>query len=132
MELMKNDEDELIEVPVGVTRGGLCEPEIRFSLIIMIILWITTSTNFMIINLYLRFIPGGVFLNFTVAALSEMVANLSAGILFTKFGPNITFAVGYTCALIGGSCLIFQNKFIDNDAIIVIFIVFAKFGASMT
>jgi hypothetical protein len=73
----------------------------------MIILWITTSVNFMIINLYLRFIPGGVYLNFTVAALSEMAANLSAGILFSKFGPNLTFGVGYAMALIGGSCLIF-------------------------
>ena len=107
MAAMLAKEDELIEVPVGVTRGGLCAPEVRFSLIIMIILWITTSVNFMIINLYLRFIPGGVYLNFTVAALSEMAANLSAGILFSKFGPNLTFGVGYTMALIGGSCLIF-------------------------
>lgn len=107
LEAMYVLEDELIEVPVGVTRGGLCAPEVRFSLIIMIILWITTSVNFMIINLYLRFIPGGVYLNFTVAALSEMAANLSAGILFSKFGPNLTFGVGYAMALIGGSCLIF-------------------------
>ena len=107
MEAMLAKEDELIEVPVGVTRSGLCAPEVRFSLIIMIILWITTSVNFMIINLYLRFIPGGVYLNFTVAALSEMAANLSAGILFSKFGPNLTFGVGYAMALIGGSCLIF-------------------------
>jgi hypothetical protein len=130
-ELMEYD-DEIIEVPVGVTRGGLCAPEIRFSLIIMIILWITTSTNFFLINLYLKFIPGGIFLNFSVAALSEMAGNLSAGILFTKFGPNITFGFGYTLALIGGSCLIFQNKFADNDALIVVFIIFAKFGASVT
>lgn len=132
MELIKNDEEEIIEVPAGVTRGGLCAPEVRFSLIIMIILWITTSTNFLIINLYLRFIPGGVYLNFSVAAISEMAGNLAAGILFTKLGPNLSFAIGYGCALIGGACLIFQNKFADNDAAIVFFVIFAKFGASLT
>ncbi len=73
----------------------------------MIILWITTSANQMIITLYLRFIPGGIYLNFTVAALAEMASNMSAGIIFSKFGPNLTFVIGYSMALIGGACLIF-------------------------
>lgn len=133
MELIaKNDEEEIVEVPAGVTQGGLCAPEVRFSLIIMIIMWITTSTNFLLINLYLRFIPGGIYLNFSVAAISEMIGNLAAGILFSKFGPKITFAFGYTCALIGGGALIFQNSFPNNDTLIVFCVVFAKFGASVT
>lgn len=100
-------------------------------MIIMIILWITTSVNFMIINLYLKYIPGGVYLNFTVAAVSEMVANLIAGILFTKFGPNVCYIFGFAMALIGGACLIFQNKFMDQGGLIIVFVMCAKFGASM-
>jgi len=131
MEAMVVKDDDVVELPTTITRGGLCAPNVRFSLIIMVILWITTSVNFMIINLYLKYIPGGIYLNFTVAALAEMVANLCAGVLFTKFGPNITYLFGYAMALIGGGCLIFQNKFEHNAALIIVFVMFAKFGASM-
>jgi hypothetical protein len=45
-----DEEEEIVEVPVGVTRSGLCSPDVRFRLMIMILLWIGASVNFMIIT----------------------------------------------------------------------------------
>lgn len=72
-----------MEVPIGVSRGGLCgDPKVRFMLIIMIIMWVCSSMNFMVISAYLKYVPGGEFINVTAAACAEMSANLTAGIIF--------------------------------------------------
>lgn len=127
------DTDELVVMPVNVTRGkGLCQGETAVALVIMIIMWACTSTNYMIINIFLKYIPGSVYLNFTIAGCAEIAAHLSAGFLFKKVGVKWTFFIGYTIALAGGICLIFQNKFADNNWLVASFVLLAKFGASMT
>ena len=73
----------------------------------MILMWICTSVNYMIINIYLKYIPGSEFLNFTVAGFAEIAAHLSVGFLFGKCGFKVCFIVGYAIALAGGICLIF-------------------------
>lgn len=81
-------------------------------LIIMILMWIFASTNNMIINIYLKYIPGNEFINISVAGVAEIAANLSVGVIFKSFGPKWTFAVGFSIALAGGCALIFQEKFL--------------------
>jgi hypothetical protein len=102
-----DEEEEIVEVPVGVTRSGLCSPDVRFRLMIMILLWIGASMNFLIINLFMQYVPGSEFVNFGIAACAEMTGNLVSGVFFTKFGAKMTFALGFICTLIGGGCLIF-------------------------
>ena len=70
-------------------------------------MWMASLVNFMLINLYLKYVPGGVYLNFSIAGVAEILANLAAGILFAKFGPRLTFIVGYIISLAGGILLIF-------------------------
>jgi len=76
-------------------------------LLVMIVMWMASLVNFMLINLYLKYVPGGVYLNFSIAGVAEILANLAAGILFAKFGPRLTFIVGYIISLAGGILLIF-------------------------
>lgn len=76
-------------------------------LLVMIVMWMASSINFMLINLYLKYVPGGIYLNFSIAGVAEILANLAAGILFAKFGPRLTFIVGYIISLAGGILLIF-------------------------
>jgi hypothetical protein len=81
-------------------------------LIIMILMWILTSMNNLIINIYLKYIPGNVFINISVAAAAEIAASLSVGVIIKSFGTKWTFAVGFAIALAGGFALIFQEKFL--------------------
>lgn len=76
-------------------------------LIVMIIMWMTSSINFMLIGLYLKYVPGGVYLNFSIAGVAEILSNLAAGIVFAKFGPKLAFMIGYAVAIVGGVLLIF-------------------------
>jgi hypothetical protein len=77
------------------------------SLVIMIIMWMCTSMNYMIINIFLKYVPGSEFLNFTIAGFAEIFASLSVGFLFGRFGPKVTFIIGYLIAAAGGVCMIF-------------------------
>ena len=76
-------------------------------LLVMIVMWMASSINFMLINLYLKYVPGGIYLNFSIAGVAEILANLAAGVIFAKFGPRLTFVVGYAISLAGGILLIF-------------------------
>ena len=40
--------------------------------------------------------------------------------------------MGFAISLLGGACLIFQDKFEDNDAVMATLVVFAKFGSAMS
>ena len=119
-------------LPTQVTRGkGLCQGEYALTLLLMIVMWVGTCTNYFLINLYLKYIPGSEYLNITIAGVAEIVAHLSAGKIFARFGVKFAFIVGYAISLDGGVCLIFQNKFMDNVPLVAFFVLLAKFGASM-
>lgn len=100
--------EDLVEVPVVVTRSkGICSGEVGRTLLVMIVMWCCTSVNYMIINIFLKYIPGSEYMNFTIAGFAEIFAHLSVGAIFGKFGPKLTFIVGYGIALAGGVCMIF-------------------------
>jgi len=61
----------------------------------------------MIINIFLKYVPGSEYLNFTIAGFAEIFAHLSVGLLFQKLGVRWTFVIGYSIAMAGGICLIF-------------------------
>lgn len=101
-------DDDIVVLPTKVTRSqGLCSGKILLILSIMIIMWMTSSINSMLINLYLKYVPGGVYLNFSIAGVADILANFAAGIVFAKFGPRWTYVVGYLISVLGGTLLIF-------------------------
>jgi Na+/melibiose symporter-like transporter len=104
-----NVDEDIVVVPTKVTRTeGLCSRRILLILIVMIVMWVTASINSMLINLYLKYVPGGVYLNFSIAGIAEILADVCAGILFAKLGPRWTFVAGYVISVAGGGLLIFQ------------------------
>ena len=85
----------------------------------------------MIIDLYIKYIPGGTYINFFIAGVAEITANITAGVVFAKFGPRITYGTAFIISLAGGSALIFQEKY-TNDYLIAFFVLMAKFGSCMS
>jgi len=124
-------------VPSGIFQGdGLCGPGVRTNLICMTWMWIATTIDYSIVNFYLKYVPGSLFLNFSVASISEIMAHVVVGVFYHKMGARWGFIIGYSIALLGGVPLFFQNKFdsidgVGGDAAIATFVLLAKFGCSM-
>ena len=128
-----DEEDEVIVVPTTVMRGtGLCQGKTATNLIFMVCLWITSCFCYGMMNIYMKFVPGNIYLNFSVSGLSEIAAHVVVGVFYVKLTPRWTFFIGYTIATVGGVCLIFQKQYEDNGAIVALFVLLAKFGISMS
>jgi hypothetical protein len=136
----------IVEIAEGVMVGKghlLCTPLVRWNLLCMIWMWSATIFTIFTINFFLKYVPGGVFLNFSISGFSEILANIFVGAAFKKLKVRWTFVTGFVIATIGGALLLFQNKILglnpddpnqdeSKGAIfIAIFVLFAKFGCSM-
>lgn len=79
----------------------------------------------------MKYVPGTIYLNFSVSGLSEIAAHIVVGLFYVKLTPRWTFFIGYSIAVLGGVFLIFQKKYEGNDALVALFVLCAKFGISM-
>lgn len=74
-------EEQLEEVRIrSKVTVSVCQPGIRNNIIVMSILWMTTIMGYFVINFYLKYIPGGLYLNFTIAGLSEIAAHATVSV----------------------------------------------------
>ena len=96
----------------------------------MVCLWVVSCVGYGMINIYMKYVPGTIYINFTVSGLSEILAHIIVGIFYVKLTTRWTFFIGYSIALVGGICLVFQERY-DSDLLIAGFVLLAKFGASM-
>mmetsp|Transcript_19198 Transcript_19198/g.26007 ORF Transcript_19198/g.26007 Transcript_19198/m.26007 type:complete len:185 (+) Transcript_19198:1434-1988(+) len=115
-----------------MTGNGLLKGRMLINLLVMIALWVTSCFDYGMINIYMKYVPGTIYLNFAISGTSEILAHITVGLVYIKLTPRWTFFIGYAVALAGGICLIFQNKFGDNAALVAFFVLLAKYGISMT
>ena len=91
----------------------------------MLYLWPATSTAYYLINFYLKYMPGNIFLNSSFAAIAEILSYILAGALYVKFGLKkaqfFTFMLG-----MAGS--IFIMLLANLKSIMPAFVLVAKFG----
>ena len=57
------------------------------NVLIFVFLFSTASFDYYLINFYLKYIPGNVYVNTIVAASSACIANYISGIIINKMGP---------------------------------------------
>jgi hypothetical protein len=106
--IVSENNDELVVMPVNMTRvNGLCQGQTAVTLVVMCIMWACSNTSNTIVNFNLKYIPGSIYINFTIAGIAEISAHLLAGSIFQKLGVKITFLIGYSLAIAGGVCLVF-------------------------
>ena len=66
-------DEDVVEVDPQVTRcSGLCAGVTRTNLFVMLWIWATSTTCFEMLNLYIRLLPGDVFLNFALSGVAEL------------------------------------------------------------
>ena len=96
-----------MHVPSGICIGsGLCAPKVRLNLMVMTWVWISTQIVYFVINFNLKHLEGSVFLNFSLAGVSEILAHVFVGVFFTKMGPRLVLIMGYTLTICGSIPLI--------------------------
>jgi len=95
-----------IEVPTSVMQVGICDREILMKLIVMTWIWVASQTCYSTINIYLKHLPGSIYLNVAMSGLAEIAAHVVVSLTFFKLTPRWTFFIGYCVALLGGVCLI--------------------------
>ena len=86
--------------------NGLCSKEIGTKLVIMTWIWICATLNYSMINIYLKYVPGSLYLNFSISGISEIAAHVVCSAIFLKATPRWTFFLGFVVAFLGGTCLL--------------------------
>ena len=98
------------------------------NLILMTCFWTTSSFNYYIMTFYLKYIPGNIFVNNTLAVTAMCMGHLFSGIVMQACGVKLTFIISFVLAALGGLLLvIFYNA---DGALIATFVLFAEFGIS--
>jgi hypothetical protein len=113
-------------------KGNLiCEPLVRWNLICMIWMWSAMTLSLYVMNFFLKYVEGSVFVNFSMAGGAEVLANAFVGVVFPHTGVKYSFFIGYCIAFSGGICLVFMDSFKDSSTLIALFVLLAKFGVAM-
>ena len=130
-----NESDEIkeLEVPTSMMLiSGLWSRPIMKKLIVMTWLWVAAFVTYNMIDIYLKYLPGSLYLNLAVSGLSEILAYVVTVALFLKLKPKWTFFLGFVTAFVGGSCLFaWEDKLAQYPALVAVFVLLAKFGCSM-
>ena len=58
------------------------QPIIKANLGIMCMVWLTSSFNYYLVSSLLKYFPGSIYVNSAIAALSEILSILAAGIAY--------------------------------------------------
>lgn len=96
-----------------------------FLLILFTGFWTTSSVNYYLIVFLLKYIPGNLYVNTTVSALAEIIANITSGFIVKMIGIKYSYIVAYVIATLGGLCMTF---FFNVSSAMAVFVLLSKFG----
>lgn len=89
-------------------------------------MWASTSFTYYMISLYMKYLPGNIFINTIFAGFAEFIAYGLAGVLYTKLGIKMSYSLLYGISSIGGLFIIFLGT--ENKLWMPIFVMISKFG----
>lgn len=94
----------------------------------MVMLWSVTSLNYYLITFFMKYVPGNIYVNTSVSALSELVAYASSGFAYKILGGKPSFWISFFLAGIGGILIAISPNAVGYK--IASFVLVAKFGIS--
>ena len=97
-----------------------------FNFFIMVSVWVLTSMSYYIINFYLKYLKGSIFVNLEVSAISEILAVLLAGYFYLTFGLKKALGMSYIVGACGAILIIFFEATYTD--MVPFFVLLAKFG----
>ena len=69
---------------------------------VLALFWTTSIIGFYIVNLYMPYVPGDVYINTFYSTLSENASNLASGVIFGMISIKSSYFVGYSVSTLGG------------------------------
>ena len=81
------------------------DTNMRFNLIIMVIVWCSLSVSYYISSLMIKYVKGDIFVNVLVSVLAEIFSLVFAGGLSVKFGLKRSIISAFLISFIGALLL---------------------------
>ena len=94
----------------------------------MSITWSSSSFTYYMVNFYVKYIPGDIFILVITSCMAELVACLISGVLCSKFGTKICIFSSFFIGGLFSVALVFIPT--GNTTLISICLLFTKFGVS--
>ena len=98
------------------------------NLIMMNIAWGASSFTYYMVGFYIKYIPGDIFQNVIISALSESLACLISGFIALALGTKNTLILCFSIGGVFGLALAFIDP--SYDYLILICLLLTKFGVS--
>jgi hypothetical protein len=132
MAQIPEDEQELLgttsEKKEESTLYFLKQPVIFKNLMVMSYLWAACSFTYYMIAIYVKYLPGSIFVNTMASGFSEMIAYVAGGVIYARLGIKKTITILFTGSAAGGLMIMFLSG--QSDLVISVFVIIAKFGIS--
>ena len=80
------------------------------NLLIFVYLFTAASTDYYLINFYLKYIPGSVFVNTIVASLSSSIASYLSGTIIMKIGAKKSLSSMFGLCAVGSFVLLIAES----------------------
>ena len=122
-------DDEIVTLNTSSTMYYLKQPKLLINLIIMCIVWLTTSFGYyLILSLINTF--ESVYITGFVSSFSEMVAYILAGMFYLKVGVKLSLIIAFAISTTGGILILSWGLDHQDSALFFVFFLLAKFGVA--
>jgi MFS family permease len=95
---------------------------------LMIVLWSVSSLDYYLITFFMKYVPGDLYVNTSVSAISEIIAYIFSGFVYKAFGGKKAFIISYGIAAVGGFLIASMPN--SSGYLIAFYVLLAKFGIS--
>ena len=95
----------------------------------MVLIWVTVSFNYYLINLFLKYIPGNIYQNTAASASAELCAAFLSFQFLAKIGIKWSLCCLFLFAAVSGVCLI-KDQAVDGSPWTPLLVMSCKFGIS--
>lgn len=104
------------------------QPVVFVNLLVMTYMWAACSFTYYMILIYVKYLPGNIYINTIASGFSEVLAYAVAGAIYSRMGIKITFTALFALSAVGGLLILFFGNL--SDILMAVFVVIAKFGIS--
>ena len=93
----------------------------------MAVFWTASSFDYYLITFFLKYIPGNIFVNTSIASGAEIAAYVLSGWLVKLMGLRISYIIAWLIGATGGILMV---CFSNDDSLMGVFVLLSKFGVS--
>jgi MFS family permease len=98
------------------------------NLIVMCYMWASTSFSYYMISLYMKYLPGNIFVNTIASGSGEFIAYALGGILYSLLGIKKAYSLLYAISSVGGILILIVGT--DSETWMPVFCLISKFGVA--